>query len=59
MKEPTGYTGAGRRGGHTQGVSQAGREESLPEEVKFKQREMRSWANTFQAEAKDGSFVPR
>lgn len=58
MKEPTGYTGAGRRGACT-GVSQAGREEGLPEEVKFKQREMRSWANTFQAEAKDGSFVPR
>lgn len=37
MKEPTGYTGVGG-GGHTQGVSQAGREEGLPEEVKFKQR---------------------
>lgn len=57
MKEPTGYTGVGQ--GHTQGVSQAGREEGLPEEVKFKQREVRSWASTFQAEAKDGSFVLR
>lgn len=57
MKEPTGHTAAGQ--GYTQGVSQAGREEGLPEEVKFKKREVRSWASTFQAEAKDGSFVPR
>lgn len=37
MKDPTGYTGVGW-GGHMQGVSQAGREEGLPEEVKFKQK---------------------